>query len=116
MEPEKSNTLTVLITFGVSVFVTLNQGSGVLNGIRILGLDLFNLFDTVASAFGLTLTGLFELAFAVFCMGFAKFRQEANRGAKGLRIWKGLKWHYNIILPIILCFTFYCVLQMYGLV
>ncbi len=113
---KKSNTLTVLITFGVSVFVTLNQGSGVLNGIRILGLDLFNLFDTVASAFGLTLTGLFELAFAVFCMGFAKFRQEANRGAKGLRIWKGLKWHYNIVLPIILCFTFYCVLQMYGLV
>lgn len=111
-----TNTLTVVLTFGVSVIVTINQGSGALNNIKLFGQDLFSLFDTIASAFGLTLTTLFELAFVIFCMGFTKFREEVNLGAGKIRVWSWLKWHYNFVLPAVLCFVIICIFKVYGII
>lgn len=110
---KKANTITILITFGFSVFVTLNQGNGVLSSLKILKMDFFSFFDMVGSAFGLTLGSLAMLAFVIFVMGFDRFRKEANLGAKGPRIGKWMKWHYQLVLPLILLFVFYCVLRMY---
>ena len=111
-----TNTLTVVLTFGVSVIVTINQGSGALNNIKLFDQDLFSLFDTIASAFGLTLTTLFELAFVIFCMGFTKFREEVNLGAGKIRVWSWLKWHYSFVLPAVLCFVIICIFKAYGII
>lgn len=112
----KSNTLTVLVTFGGSIFVTLNQGTGVLSGIKLFGQDIFSILDTAASAFGLTITAFLQLLFVILCMGFSKFQQEANRGAGAIHIGNWMKWHYTIVLPIMLCIVFICILRMYGLI
>ena len=49
----------------------------------------------------------------IFVMKFDRFRKEANEGARVLRIGGWMKWYYNIIIPIILVFVFYCILRMY---
>ena len=110
---KKGRNFAVLLTFGMSIIVTLNQGNGVLAGNWFFGMDLFSLLDMVASAFGLTLEAIFMTAFVIFIMKFENFRREANEGAKIIRVGGWMKWYYNVIIPIILLFVFYCILRMY---
>ena len=110
---KKGRNFAVLLTFGMSIIVTLNQGTGVLAGNWFFGMDLFSLLDMLASAFGLTLEAIFMTVFVIFVMKFDNFRREANEGAKRLRVGGWMKWYYNIIIPIFLIFVFYCILRMY---
>ena len=101
------------ITFGISIIVTLNQGSGPLAGGWFFGYDLFSLLDMLASGFGLTLGAIFMVVYIIVGKRFDWFREEVNQGAGKLRIGKWMKWYYYIVLPIILAFVFYCILHMY---
>lgn len=110
---KRGRNFAVIFTFVLSIFVTLNQGTGVMSGATFFGMDLFSLLDMLASAFGLTLGAIFMTIFVIFVMKFDRFRKEANEGARVLRIGGWMKWYYNIIIPIILVFVFYCILRMY---
>jgi NSS family neurotransmitter:Na+ symporter len=112
--PRKTaNLIVVLVTYGVSVIVTLNQGVGVLSAFKIFGMDIFSFFDMIGTAFGLTFSAVSELAFVVFVMGFAKFQQEVNMGAGKIRVGNWMKGYYNVVLPVILIFVVICVFRMY---
>jgi len=110
---QKANLIIVLITYGMSILVTLNQGTGVLSSFKIIGMDIFSFFDMIATAFGLTFSAVSELAFVVFVMGFATFQKEANMGAGKIRVGNWMKGYYNVVLPIILIFVVICVFRMY---
>ena len=81
------------MTFGISIIVTLNQGSGILSALKFFKMDLFSLLDMLGSAFGLTLTAIFMVLFVIIVKKFEWFRSEANMGAKRFRVGKWMKWY-----------------------
>ena len=106
--------ITMLSTVGLSVIITLNQGTGLLSHFRAFGMDIFSIFDCVSSAFGLTIGTALMLAFVLFKWGFERFRREANLGSEGtIRIYSGMKWYYQAVLPVVLLFIIYCILNSY---
>ncbi len=111
----KANTFAVLLTFGGSILVTLNFGVGPLSGAipKLLNMELFSFLDMLGSAFGLTIGAIAMVLFVGYSYGFKKFQQEANMGSTKIRIGDWMEWYYNIVLPIVLFFTFYRILRMY---
>ncbi len=111
----KANTFAVLLTFGGSILVTLNFGNGPLSGVipKLLNMELFSFLDMLGSAFGLTIGAIAMVLFVGYSYGFETFQEEANMGSTKIRIAGWMKYHYKIILPLILFFAFYCIVRSY---
>ena len=77
-------------------------------------MDLFSLFDTAASAFGLTSGAVLMLAYMLCRWKFENFMDEANQGATGkLRIYPWMKAYYKYFLPLALIFICYSIIASY---
>lgn len=110
---KKANTFTVSITFLFSILVTLNQGEGILAGLKVIGMDIFSFLDMIGCGFGLSIVAIGELAFVIFVMKFSDFQKEINSGAGKIKVGNWAKGYYYVILPILLLFVFYCVIRVY---
>ena len=110
---KKANLVTILIVFGLSIFSTLSTGTGIFADIKILGGSIFDFYDTISSAFGLTIGAVLMLAYVLFKWGFKNFQDAANEGAKGIRIYNWMKPYYQIFLPLALAFICYGIISVY---
>ena len=76
-------------TFALSVPIILSQGPW--SDLRVLGMDLFGLADTVSGNVLLPAGAFLLSLYTAFVWGFERFREETNAGAGAVRIgrfWK----------------------------
>ncbi|MBE7036394.1 MAG: sodium-dependent transporter [Ruminococcaceae bacterium] len=103
----KSCIINCVVMFALSLPCAL--GFNLLGGFKPFGGDttVLNLEDFLVSNILLPLGALVYILFCVSKNGFGwnKFVEEANQG-KGLKIHKWMKWHYKIVLPVIIIVVF----------
>ena len=76
--------------------------SGALSEVRLFGYGIFDFYDVISSAFGLTIGAVLMLLFVLFKWRFENFRREANLGAgRRIYIWVPMSTYYKFILPLL---------------
>lgn len=110
---KKAATAIVIAQFLIGVVFTMSFGTGAISQIRILGLGLFNFADFVSSLC-MCLGAVFMLAYVLFRWGFARFQEEANKGASGVfRIYGWMKAYICYVFPVVLIAVCYSIMRMY---
>lgn len=96
------------------IVFTLSFGEGPVAKFQALGLGFFDFMDFIAEGLCLTLGTILMMIFVVRRLGFQKFQEEANRGAKGkIRIYDWMKPYFTIILPALLLVVCYSIIRLY---
>ena len=80
----KATWLTIIITFGLSLFSIL--ACGPLSDVKWFGMDMFTFFDVVSANIFLILSGLIMCLFVAWGIGFKKFKDQVNLGAGKFRV------------------------------
>ena len=105
---KKSAAVNLVLIILLSIPCAL--GSSVLSGFQPLGpgTSVLDLEDFIVSNILLPLGSLIYLVFCTckYGWGFSKYQEEANIG-KGLKVKNWMRWHFTIVIPILILVLFW---------
>ena len=111
---KKADLVTTVAAFVFALPATLSVGTGALSEVRLFGYGIFDFYDVISSAFGLTIGAVLMLLFVLFKWRFENFRREANLGAgRRIYIWVPMSTYYKFILPLLLALVVYGIIAAY---
>ncbi|HEY8392859.1 MAG TPA: sodium-dependent transporter [Capillibacterium sp.] len=96
----KATRLSIIVTFVLSLFSVL--ACGPLAHVKWFGMDMFTFFDVVSANIFLILSGLIMCLFTAWSIGFKKFKEQVNLGAKKLKVQDWWEPLIKYIVPIII--------------
>ncbi|MDD5823013.1 MAG: sodium-dependent transporter [Firmicutes bacterium] len=114
-ERKKALVIVLVALFVFDIPITLSQGTGILNNVRLIGYDIFTFVDFIASGLILNLGALMMIFFVAFKWGFKKFQSEANIGAGDSKIyvanWMGIL--FKVVCPLLMIVVFIAIFKSY---
>jgi NSS family neurotransmitter:Na+ symporter len=89
--------IVALVLFLLSIPVILSQGPWA--RVRVRGMDIFALVDTVSTNYLLPVGALLLSLYTAFVWGFERFRQETNAGSGRFRVFAWWKLPIRLLIP-----------------
>lgn len=112
---KKATSIVVIAVTILSIPVTLSFGNTSFAEIKIFGFGIFDFLDFISSGVCMPIVAILIYVYCIYRWGWKKFQEEVNAGVPEgkMKIGNGMALYFKYILPVLLVFACFCVLNTY---